>query len=251
MLELLAGGRSRQPPGNTNLVNFYQDPNNSSRKAGFFGEVAYTDFPVLNNLYTLGNVPTANRLRGGTIPWLKFYLDGKILLVPKKTIAYGVYVNWQSLYNNGLVYGVTGSGGRPVGGGVPQYKTFQYQGLTYLVRLFKRLNGVDPLPYTGNYANRTEFVGSEFQRLYPNIYKAANIFGQQGGKWAGYDPSADLGFGDTTGTGTIAFSAEGINANDSVTRSGSIGTDISQIGAPSIGDTGQYIGWLPVLEWIK
>lgn len=248
MLELLTAGLTRKTPGNNNLVNFYQDPNDSSRKAGFLGEVDYTALPVLPSLFTLVGAGSGNILQT-TIPWLKFYLDGRILFVPKKPIVRGGIVNWQTLYNKGLVYGVKGVGGRPIGAGVQQYKTIQYDGLNYIVRLFRRLNGVDPLPYTGSFDNRPEFQGSEFQRLIPNILAGDTLFGQEGEKWASYTATTDLGLAGTSTPGGLPLSAENINANDSITRSGSISGNVATIGRPSISDTGTYIGWWPVLEY--
>ncbi|WBF04891.1 hypothetical protein [Erwinia phage vB_Ea277G] len=244
---LLAGKKSGKYPGATTPIGRYVDPNNSARFTEFYGEVANSAMPSVAALRALGgNVGSAIN---ATIPWLKFGIDGRLLYTPKKPItsAYG----WSALYSSGLVWGSNDNGLFNNGTPRNQLRTIVLNGVTYKVMLWNVLQpGLGKLPYNGNYANRTEMLGSDWMRLIPNIV-STTVSAQEGPKWETYDPVNDLMLiGGTTTPGGLQLCREQVNANDSLARAATVWSSIWTVGAPVITDVQAYLGWRPVLEII-
>lgn len=244
---LLAGKRSSPYPGAATPVGRYTDPNNSSRYTEFYGEVANSAMPTVAALRAiLGNIGAAINT---TTPWLKFGIDGRLLYTPKKPISQAT--GWSAIYSAGCVWGTNDTGLFNNGTPRNQYRTIVLNGVTYKIALWNCLQpGLGKLPYTGSYEGRTEMLGSDWMRLFPNIV-SATVTTQEGPKWETYNATTDLGLLGTTDPAGLQLAREQISANDGLARAITLGPRIITTGAPVITDVQSYLAWRPVLEVVK
>lgn len=111
MIELLTAGGSKPGypgPGGKVILKGNDD-------AGWLGMVsAAQSFGTQDELIaSLGmtNVGTKNVQPGAVYEYFKFVLKGKVLYMPKFPLKSGI--SWNTVYNNGLVYGKPGNGPFP------------------------------------------------------------------------------------------------------------------------------------------
>lgn len=225
MFELLSGGRKAKPLDPTDLIGFYQDPNDASRYSGYYGEVASADFITASELVTKVGLAMNSVVTGAdTAGWLKFLLDGKTLYVAKKPLR---NTTWSFLSNNGLYNGT-----KKVTIGNKQY-------IVRILSLLKVSGGAHP---GSGVDDPLASQGSEWNRLMYNIWGEYTPASQQGGKWANF-VSADLGVSTITlGKETV------ISAGTTYYAIKNVGSAAFQrIGANGSTSAG---GWRPVLELI-
>ena len=91
-----------------------------SKENGFFGLVSPVEMGKLNNgdLYNGESLAAKVNIGEGVsanpnCPLMKFIIDGKILFIPLKPYRYNIY--WDTIYNNGCVFGTTDEGYCPKG----------------------------------------------------------------------------------------------------------------------------------------
>ncbi len=189
----------------------------------YFGPVDATHgFPSGSRISELAGVSQGTLQFDTNLVWLKFFIDGKVLFIARNNIRSSV--SWNTLNNNGLVYGT---------------KTIVHDGETFKVRL---LNGAesDPsdTPYE-YYATRPD--PTEWGRT---LRRVADVSIKGTSEWSNY-LAADLNFhGGVNGASWCQetqknYSTEalirGLPGNDVIYRTKS--------------DT-MYRNWRPVLEWI-
>ncbi len=204
---------------------------------GFFGEVPNTQLITTSNLTSQLGV-TQGIAQNLNVPWLKFWLDGRILYVAKKTIRHSISYN--HLRDKGIIDGS---------------KIITINGLQYRVGL---LSGIDD-GYDGNVSagfNQPYSMRSEWTRLMYNV--SAEISdaryhkqGQIGDNWVEY-PQDDSpnGLNITAGNGRFNWSRD-LNPTNStqVVLRGSASVVNMFMHASSSANTNY--GWRPVLELIQ
>lgn len=239
MKELLLGVGEEQSspevivgPGPSELIGYTEEDDK-----GFFGEVPNSQLITMSDLtnqlgVTLG---TAQNLDS---PWLKFYLDGRILYVAKKNIRHSI--SYDHLRDKGIVDGS---------------KIITIDGLQYKVGL---LGGIDD-GYdgsVGNGYNQPFTMRSEWTRLMYNVASDADIAtsyrkqGQIGDNWVEYpqDDSAN-GLNITVGNGRYSWCKELNPANSShaVIR----GRSVAHAFPNASSSAGASTGWRPRLELVQ
>ncbi len=220
-------------PGPQTLIGYTEEDTK-----GFFGEVPNSELITMSELTSQLGV-TQGGAQNLTSPWLKFYLDGRILYVAKKTIRHSISYN--HLRDKGVVDGS---------------KIITINGLQYRVGL---LGGIDD-GYTGAVTaayNRPYTMRSEWNRLMYNIASDAGIStsyqkqGQIGDNWVSYpqDNSAN-GLNITVGNGNYSCCKElnPTNPTQVVSRGYVSVAHVSPLG--SSGAT-TVIGWRPRLELVQ
>jgi hypothetical protein len=167
-----------------------------------------------------------------TTDWLKFSIDGKTLLIPKKPITNTI--GWSNLNTAGLIDGS---------------KVVTIRGRNYKVRLMK---GADANPCTAahNTNNPTGTTNSEWQRTLENV--CAGATGTAG--WETF-AAADLGLTGTSGTGVTTICQEVSTTNQSnATGGGYVATrgysGIMNYYVTLATNNAAQCGWRPVLELI-
>jgi hypothetical protein len=189
MLELLlaspkkaiVGLPSNTGPCPTTLVG-------SNATAGFYGELTSASF-ISGSALAAACGLVAGTLMNDTASWLKFFLDDKVLFIPKLGIRTSFY--WQDLYQAGVVYGDGTIGKNPAGANRLQNARVSVQGYTFIVRLMKCANSDPYVDYTTN--DPVSSTTSEWNRLMYNICDtAASKSSQVGPNWTHYT-EAQLG----------------------------------------------------------
>ncbi len=218
-------------PGPQTFVGFNDD------RAGFFGEVPNTE------LITPVNLATQLGLTQGTAqnldtPWLKFYLDGRILYVAKKTIRHTI--SYDHLRDLGLVDGS---------------KIIIINGLQYRVGL---LSGIDD-GYTGAVGveyNAPYAARSEWTRLMYNVASDTGITtdrqkqGQIGDNWVEYpQDSSTNGLNTSAGNGRFSWTKE-INPANSTQAVGRGNSSLTHIYPAASSYAPASYGWRPRLELV-
>ena len=194
---------------------------------GFYGELAPGTF------YSADEMSQEVQYSDGSIfssdpGWFKFAYKGKVLLVPKGNLRN--VINWQSLYQAGLIYG-TGDAGlspSPSNSPVPQNKSIYIDGVQYRVRVLR-----------GSVSDPESGPGGEWDDL---IGRMVN------GEWGDYNPR-DLDIDSGTGNSTLCMESDA-SGNGAVVRGGSSGTSWYGIRDKNEGSYSQYRGWRPVLEMV-
>jgi len=228
--------------GPTTLVGSYQNPNDPQKFAGYYGTITATNF------FTGTQVASGIGLSGGTAIndttiWMKFILDGKIILIPQKPIRYGSF--WNNLYAVGAVYGDGTTGTFPATTPVIQSAVVSRSGYSYRVRLIHGYNS-DPAAQT-TAADAPVTFGSEWNRLLYNVCSSVTPSSQQGTKWASFT-NADMGFNGSTGSISIVQETTSSTNNSIGLLRGFNGVDGCTYGSKSnINNNG---GWRPALELI-
>lgn len=219
--------------GPQTYANNYYDRPNGTQRAAYYGRVPPADSISAADFCSAVGL-TLGTLVNGTYGWLKFYIDGKILLIAQKPFRSGV--TWQNLYQLGLVYGDDTTGASPSGTAVVQNKRITIGGYVYRVRLI-RGSGVDPAVASTN-------IDSEWNRLLYNV-STTSISTQEGGKWDTLSEN-DLGTGSTTSAAHCHCMETSGGTNCYLRGYNSL------VGASSVGKTANndYVRYRPVLELI-
>lgn len=227
--------------GPTTLVGSYQNPNDPQKFAGYYGTITAANFFTGTQLAAAINLTTGTVLNDTTI-WMKFILDGKIMMVPQKPIRYNSF--WNHLYAVGAVYGDDTTGAFPATTPVLQGAKVTKGGYTYRVRLFHGYN-TDPSDRT-TLQDASTTHGSEWNRLMYNICSSSTPSSQQGNKWASFT-AVDLGFNSSTGCINQVIETANDNTVFGLMR-GFSSVDGCTYGNKSNVNTNG--GWRPVLELI-
>jgi len=213
-------------PNLSEFVGYYQDPNDNSRLAGWYGVVPSSEFLTATELDALVSANGVGQSTGMDDGWLKFHLDGKTLYTPKKpTRTNATAAQFDTLMN----------------------KTITVKGKRYLVRHWNVTLPTDvvSVPYA---SMASYYTKSDYRRLMLNLLAAGtgNHNGQEGGNWANYTLS-DIGMGTneisrlTTASNKRVVSAIGTLYQLTVMGDGTFVADTIDVPSP-------YIGWRPVLE---
>lgn len=253
MLEVLlsasnASVLSGTGPGPSRLIGSYTNPENTQLVNGYFGRIFSSDFISSRDLEAALNftVGTANPETG---TWMKFYLDGKILVMP--VIPLRKSISYRQLYQAGLAYGVNGPGLAPSGVAVNQYRTVTIAGYVYLVRLPRGLTTNSVLirsADSGYMEQYPEAINSEFSRTLFNVNKSVRpAVLKTGGTWDTFSDT-DLGFtSNAYGYVNWCMEEELTAVGNRLARGGVRGEQ----GAGALSTTVSiYYSWRPVLELV-
>ncbi len=204
---------------------------------GFFGEVDGTELITMSDLTSQLGV-TQGTAQNLTTPWLKFYLDGRILFVAKKNIRHSISYN--HLRDLNLVDGS---------------KVITIGDLQYRVGL---LSGIDA-GYTGAVVsgyNQPYTMHSEWTHLMYNVSAEVSNStfhkqGQIGDNWVNY-PQDDTtnGLNITAGNGRHSWSRELNPANTSQVI-GRGNASVAYVSPYASSDVNSIRGWRPMLELIQ
>ncbi len=219
-------------PGPSEFIGY-----TASDDKGFFGEVTGSELITMSSLTSQLGV-TQGTAQNLDTPWLKFWLDGRILFVAKKNIRHSISYN--HLRDKGIIDGS---------------KIITINGLQYRVGL---LGGIDD-DYTSavtSVVNAPYATRSEWTRLMYNIASDVGINasyhkqGQIGDNWAEYpqDDTAD-GLNISVGKGNYSWCKElnPANAAQAVYRGHSVARVYPFISSYTFSD----FGWRPRLELVQ
>lgn len=227
--------------GPTELLGSYQNPNDSQKFAGYYGTITAANFFTGTQLAQAINLTTGIVINDATL-WMKFILDGRILVVPQKPIRYNSF--WNHLYAVGAVYGDDTTGTFPASTPVLQSAKVTKGGYSYRVRLFSGYNQ-DPSERT-TASDPVSTHGSEWNRLMYNVCSSSTPGSQQGSKWASFTTS-DLGLTGSTGSLNQVIETDGGNNSIGLIRGGTSIDGCTYGNKASVNTNG---GWRPVLELI-
>lgn len=220
-------------PGSWWLENYAIDDAGPGTIAGYFGEVSSSELITGDDLAGVMGV-TAGTSQNNDVTWLKFYIDGKILFVAKKSIRYSI--SWDSLDQANVVNGdeVTVINGR-----------------VFRVRLLKGL-GPDTTGYVNDSHDNAATYGSEWNRLmYPVSIDIPNYpkTSQTIDNWAHFpqDDSSD-GLNISLGNGRRSWCQE-TNPSAPANRVYR-GNSVTYLSSNTSSTTGTNYGWRPVLELV-
>lgn len=218
-------------PGPSELIGYTEEDDK-----GFFGEVPNAQLITMSSLTSQLGV-TQGTAQNLTTPWLKFYLDGRILYVAKKNIRHSI--SYDYLRDLGLVDGS---------------KIITINGLQYRVGL---LGGIDD-GYTGAVAsvfNATYAARSEWTRLMYNVSaEVSNASyhkqGQIGDNWVSYPQDDTInGLNISTGTGLFSWCKE-LDPTDSTRAVRRGNNTVTQVATGDSSFTNANYGWRPRLELV-
>lgn len=199
---------------------------------GYFGVVdsaeLFTHKALVDTLFLKGTKPT---LSPGTEGWHKFFYQGRVLYFPLTAVGYTIA--WQTLYQEGLVYGADGPGAypAPVGSPIDQGRIVTAESVNegkfyYRVRLPSL--GKDPIS-AANPLPATEYAGSELE-MFNYLYNR---------KWA-----------SMTGAGWTTYM---LTQQSAVTNTASVklvtGSLSTTAGIPKTTANASYC-WFPVIELV-
>ncbi len=203
---------------------------------GFFGEVTGSELIIMSDLTSQLGV-TQGTAQNLDTPWLKFYLDGRILYVAKKNIRHSI--SYDHLIDKDIVDGS---------------KIITINGLQYRVGL---LGGIDD-DYSGTVIdgyNLPWTMRSEWTRLMYNVASDEGIAsnrwkqGQVGENWVEYpqDDSTN-GLNISVGNGRYSWSRElnPTNSAQAVLRGNSVATVSPSPSSYAL----SFYGWRPRLELV-
>lgn len=214
-------------------MQLHQENKKSSGGVYFIEELSNAQFTTYANLSSLCGISSGTLHNEGQ-GWLRFEMDGKELIVSKKTIRHSI--SWDQINNAGCVFGA---------------KIVTIQGQQYKVRL---LTGADhnptqlPSPGYGYFLEGSH--NSEWSRLfYPLITDDAYLNDQYTGPKDPRYTNLDLGmlYVDASTNGTYSWCQETHQENASyrVIR-GLYG--VSHLLRDTSSGTSAHYGWRPVLE---
>lgn len=246
MLEmLLLGGGVKEVvdgtgPGNNQMLFSYSK--GEGLLAGYFGRVNYTNLLSGEDLAAAIGLTTGTAFNG-TVDWLKFHLDGKILFTPQKPFRYGL--TWKSIYDLGAAYGddTTGDNLPTSVPAVLQNKIIAIGPWQFRVRLMTMIN---PPPNTGRLSDETEW-----DRLIYSVM-ADQVTGQQitgTAKWDSFTP-ADIGITGTNGIWHYSKSPYYNSSNYTASKGVRGSSSVTNKSAYAYTVTNVATGWRPVLELI-
>ncbi len=202
--------------------------------SGFYGEISSECFANGDQLAAAVDLSQGTVFNNNTA-WLKFSLDDKILLVPKKPLRYNV--SWDHLNALGIV-----AGSKQITIGVHTYK----------IRLIRGSNqSPSTRPSPPNKYDAAQSNNSEWNRLfYPIVDKAGTSpEGIVYGKWAKY-PTVEFGIQETLPTtGVLNWCQEMTTDVNVAVMRGYQGVNWFHGGHANSTDAG--FGWRPVLELVE
>lgn len=159
-------------PGPTTLLG-------SNATAGFYGEITAANF-ITGDALAAAIGLTDGLSMNSTTNWLKFFIDNKILFIPKKPIRNAFL--WDSIYKAGAVYGDGTFGKYPTSTNKLQNTKVTVAGYIFIVRLMTGFPA-DPSPIN---TVDTATV-SEWNRLIYNVCDSPQPKANQiGVNWAHY-----------------------------------------------------------------
>lgn len=256
MLEMLFGGRKPDSDIDTGygpnvLLTSYQDTTNPSRMTGYYGTIPASE--LINGPALATGIGKAATLGDDVELWFKCYIDGKIVLIPKRPAS--ASIGWQSIYNAGAVYGSDNTGTYYSGAGIKQDKVLALRGYLYRLRL---LTGYDSSPTKavaiGTGANPSPTGLSEWNRLMYNLCSdAAAVSARKGPTFgAGYSYAELCSIGDNIGVLNFTSSPVSLSAGSAVGCRGNKATGITYGSATQVYDdrAAGTLAWRPVLELV-
>lgn len=208
-------------------------------QAGWFGEVNSDDLFTGEQImgaanFWQGSNATQPTLAG--VVWLKFFYKGKVLYVAK--YPFKGAIDWNSIYNAGLVYGTRDNGRYPVGAGVYQYiQMNKKEGQRNWGLKPRLLTGVLTDPSPGN--TPEELAGGEWAQLVGRVVNLTN--GLVLDKW---DNVGSIGWLGNTNYQTLTQETAADTLTNCVVRGAT--TSLIQFTRTTKASTSYY--WRPVLE---
>ncbi len=231
-------------PGGFEIIGqrAYEGPTAGDLTAGFYGEVAGSDFITYDQLATEIGLSAGTSQFNAESAWLRYSLDGQELYVAMKPARHSI--SWNQIHTVGAVYDDTGAPTVVVGG------------RTYRVTLLRGASA-DPAADQSGY-DLPSADGSEWNRLlYPvhsgvhtvtsNPTPHTDASADPYASWASYS-DADLVMHSGAGNGSYNPTQESTPTNYRIAR-GSNGVSyyvqLSTTGATS------GIGWRPCLRLVE
>jgi len=217
-------------PGPTTLVGEYKRADGGH--TGFFGTLPAGTFLTATALRTALGITTGTVITESPV-WMKFFIDGKVVFFPTTSIQHTI--SWETLYQKGAVYGISGPGTypSPAGSPVAQTRTLTAGGRTYRVRMMS-VNLTEPGPVGA--INKS----TEWGRLIFPINQGTLASATEGGaKWAEID---------------LGISSTGILVKDTYTSTTFITAPFSNpttLSTLNKQGSQSNIQWRPVLELIS
>jgi len=133
---------------------------------GWFGNLTPEELFTGKELLALTGLPDTTSLFGRWV-WVKVMVDKQVLFIPSTTIASGL--SWETLYQNGLVYGDGTVGKYPSGTPVKQNKLLRKSDNFFRIRLFGK-NDPDPATAAEGAGKEQLLKDYEFGRFISAIY---------------------------------------------------------------------------------
>lgn len=225
--------------GPTELIASRYESAAPSKFTGYYGRIPVADFITGAVLASKFNI-TAGTASSPISFWLKFVLDGKIMIIPQYALRSGY--SFRAIYQAGLAYGTDDTGLVASGAAVNQLRTVTINGYVYKVRLMKGVV-TDHVAVNANNSFSSSYPtmsASEFNRM---IYSVSPALG---GTWdtlslteLGFSPSIG-GFNWMVEDDTVVLGYRLVRGFNTGTR---VASDISTSTDPGF-------GWRPVLELI-
>ncbi|MCK9234847.1 MAG: BspA family leucine-rich repeat surface protein [Gammaproteobacteria bacterium] len=218
-------------PGPRYLVGESEGPG-PTQMAGFFGEVAPEDFINGASLASRIGLITGD-LINLTEPWLKFYLDGKILFIPKKPIMSDI--SWDEINACDAVFG---------------NKVLEINGGFYRVRLINGYNEDSGIPYKGGHDSEDTW-GTEWNRLIYNVVETNPSYpknSQYGPNWVTYTENE---LGTKTGAGRFTWCMEQTELDGEIRKACRGNINTTRLTSQPASYKNANRGWRPVLEKIS
>lgn len=225
---------------------------------GYFGSMTvgeFISFPLLKSaIASMASFINSNR----TPVWLKFAYKGKILYIPTEPLA--IDIDWRTIYQAGLIYGVEGNGPEPVfGTPTDQMVTVRIQNQLFKIRTLKGDNNLllghfrsdaDPLGLGDNEFTDLLVASNDVRGRIasPRPFKSlSNDYPRDGGH-----RFLDI-VADRYGTAYCLCRAVGVWATSAIYyNSYAIKISITASHRQSIANAGNQgvLAWRPVLEWM-
>lgn len=219
---------------------------------GYFGTIASKDFISTITLVSTLNITfnAAAAVAHQAPLWHKYIRNGKILYIPNGPLYRAV--NWKTVYDNGLVYGVDGTGPTNAGTPVLQNRKVVINGSTFRVRLMTgyddNLSNLPPAEAVSEalypYPNEWNDLVYPLFEYAPTLQRMANVTQQT---------AAQLNLGGTGGLYHLL--QERISATGSIFVAGAPGAGRNPVAGRNnqvINGTGSNAcGWWPVLELVE
>lgn len=234
-------------PGPTRLLGQYTERNDCTKQHGFFGEISAAEFITGDTLASAIGLKAGVEMNNNVF-WLKFYIDGKIVFVPKRPLR--TRVSWKDIYQTGAVYGDGTTGLHPAGKPRKQDATVKINKDTFKVMLISGANSNPATIETGNDSINTH--NSEWNRLFYNIYSdrhnGCEKRSQKGGQWwSNSDEELGIDYYHNSGSFSWCIEEHQSNQHFRVIRGG---FKISYLGRYVSYFPDSNIGWRPKLELV-
>lgn len=234
---LISGGGGYYPdsgPGPKSLLRGDTD-------LGYFGRVTQEELFTGQELVTYTKIAATN-LSNANMLWVKFFYHGRVVYFPTQPIANSI--NFNTIYNAGVAFGVRGPGPYPSVPNVEQLtfipKTDEDRTWQLLIRLPKITDTDIGPPSSG-----VEVTYGELYQLVPNVLVKAS------GSWpvgnASWDNIPEINL-DRSGSMVYSCTMNSVNTAQPLAGGRELKPTIM-----GIGRTGTYtaMGWHPMLELVS